>query len=235
MTASTGLPAARMAADGRLRVDWSALLRIAAPLMVTNAIQSILSLTDTWYIGRLSTEAVAAIGAIYWLVTCVVLVLGGVGLAVDIDHCIRPCIKDFLHQWYRLKTIDTKVLHFVVCHLADQTWLTTRAQQIIVMESEQHAIFGGVHIGFDVAIAQIHCSLKRRHGVFWSVTRPAAMGKGDGFGRLHVWMCHDEKLNASSRLRPIFVFQQTLVQLSCWMSWKLLAEINRARALEIGE
>ena len=83
MTASTGLPAARMAADGRLRVDWSALLRIAAPLMVTNAIQSILSLTDTWYIGRLSTEAVAAIGAIYWLVTCVVLVLGGVGLAVQ--------------------------------------------------------------------------------------------------------------------------------------------------------
>ena len=83
MTPPAVLPAARVAADGRLRVDWRALLNIAAPLMVTNAIQSVLSLTDTWYIGRLSTEAVAAIGAIYWLVTCVVLVLGGVGLAVQ--------------------------------------------------------------------------------------------------------------------------------------------------------
>jgi MATE family multidrug resistance protein len=83
MSAPPTLPAARVAADGRLRIDWSALLRIAAPLMVTNAIQSILSLTDTWYIGRLSTEAVAAIGAIYWLITCVVLILGGVGLAVQ--------------------------------------------------------------------------------------------------------------------------------------------------------
>jgi len=83
MNAPPTLPAARVAADGRLRVDWSALLRIAAPLMVTNAIQAILSLTDTWYIGRLSTEAVAAIGAIYWLITAIVFILGGVGLAVQ--------------------------------------------------------------------------------------------------------------------------------------------------------
>jgi len=77
------LPAARLDAAGRRRIDWRALLTIAAPLMITNAIQAVLNLTDVWFIGRLSTDAVAAIGAIYWLMTCVILVLGGVGLATQ--------------------------------------------------------------------------------------------------------------------------------------------------------
>ena len=58
------------------------------------------------------------------------------------------------------------------------------------MESEQHTIFGGVHIGFDVSVAQVHRSLKRWHGVLWSVTRPAAMGKSDGFSGLYVGVGH---------------------------------------------
>ncbi len=77
------LPVARRDGHGRLRVDWRALLALAAPLMVTNAIQAVLNLTDTWFIGRLSADAVAAMGAIYWLMTCVILVLGGVGLATQ--------------------------------------------------------------------------------------------------------------------------------------------------------
>lgn len=77
------LPAARIDAAGRRRIDWRALIAIAAPLMITNAIQAVLNLTDVWFIGRLSTDAVAAIGAIYWLMTCVILVLGGVGLATQ--------------------------------------------------------------------------------------------------------------------------------------------------------
>jgi MATE family multidrug resistance protein len=82
-SAQESLPAARLDAAGRRRIDWRALLTIAAPLMITNAIQAVLNLTDVWFIGRLSTDAVAAIGAIYWLMTCVILVLGGVGLATQ--------------------------------------------------------------------------------------------------------------------------------------------------------
>lgn len=81
--ASSRLPVARRDGAGRLRVDRRALVRIAAPLMVTNAIQALLNLTDTWFIGRLSTDAVAAMGAIYWMMTCAILVLGGVGLATQ--------------------------------------------------------------------------------------------------------------------------------------------------------
>jgi MATE family multidrug resistance protein len=50
--------------------------------MSTNAIQALLNLTDTWFIGHIST-AVAAISAIYWLLSCSILLFGGVGLAVQ--------------------------------------------------------------------------------------------------------------------------------------------------------
>jgi len=79
----SGLPARRMDADGRPHVDMRAIIRLAAPLMLTNAVQSLLNLTDLWFIGRLSTDAVAAMGAIYWILTCAVLLFGGVGLAVQ--------------------------------------------------------------------------------------------------------------------------------------------------------
>jgi len=77
------LPAWRPGRGARGQVDLRVLLQIAMPLMVTNAIQSGLNLTDTWFIGRLSTDAVAAIGAIYWLMTCAILILGGVGLSAQ--------------------------------------------------------------------------------------------------------------------------------------------------------
>lgn len=80
---SPASPARRVDADGRPHVDLRAIVRLAAPLMATNAVQSLLNLTDLWFIGRLSTDAVAAMGAIYWIMTCAVLLFGGVGLAVQ--------------------------------------------------------------------------------------------------------------------------------------------------------
>jgi MATE family multidrug resistance protein len=77
------LPAQRIDAAGRAHVDLRAVLRLAGPLMATNAVQSLLNLTDLWFIGRLSTDAVAAMGSIYWILTCAVLLFGGVGLAVQ--------------------------------------------------------------------------------------------------------------------------------------------------------
>ncbi len=82
MTDASGRPACRLR-HGRPHVDWRAIARFAAPLMATNAIQALLNLTDTWFIGRLSTDALAAMGAIYWVMTCAILVLGGVGFAVQ--------------------------------------------------------------------------------------------------------------------------------------------------------
>ena len=77
------LPAQRLDAAGRPHVRVGEVFRLAAPLMVTNAVQALLNLTDLWFIGRISTDAVAAMGAIYWILTCAILLFGGVGLAVQ--------------------------------------------------------------------------------------------------------------------------------------------------------
>jgi MATE family multidrug resistance protein len=83
MTPVTTLPALRLDAAGKSHVDLRAIARLAAPLMATNAVQALLNLTDLWFIGRLSTDAVAAMGAIYWIMSCAILLFGGVGLAVQ--------------------------------------------------------------------------------------------------------------------------------------------------------
>jgi MATE family multidrug resistance protein len=80
---ASALPALRIDAAGRSHIDLRAVFRLAAPLMATNAVQALLNLTDLWFIGRLSTDAVAAMGAIYWILTCAILLFGGVGLAVQ--------------------------------------------------------------------------------------------------------------------------------------------------------
>jgi hypothetical protein len=97
-----------------------------------------------------------------------------------------------LHQRYGLKTIDAELLDIVIIHLADDAWLTTRAQQIVIMESQKYAIFGGVNVGLYVPISQIHCALKCGHGVLWCITGTASVSKGDGVCGVYKRMGHWE-------------------------------------------
>jgi len=77
------LPAQRIDASGRAQVDLRSVLALALPLFWANAIQTILGLTDIWFAGRLSTQAVAAVGAVHWIGLVVVLILSGVGAVVQ--------------------------------------------------------------------------------------------------------------------------------------------------------
>jgi len=77
------LPAMRRDARGRRAVDLRAIFALAAPLFLNSTIQAVLSLTDTWFIGRLSTAATAAMAATYFLVLVAILLFGGVGMAVQ--------------------------------------------------------------------------------------------------------------------------------------------------------
>jgi MATE family multidrug resistance protein len=77
------LPAQRIDADGRAHVDLRAVLALALPLVANSAVQMVLNLTDVWFIGHISTQALAGVGAVQWLVLVVVMILGGVGLAVQ--------------------------------------------------------------------------------------------------------------------------------------------------------
>ncbi len=77
------VPARRVDAAGKAHVDQRAILALALPLMANSAVQLVLNLTDIWFIGRISTRAVAAVSAVHWLAFVVLLVLSGLGMAVQ--------------------------------------------------------------------------------------------------------------------------------------------------------
>ncbi len=77
------LPGQRVDTHGRMRVDWKFVLALAGPFVANSAVQAVLNLTDTWFVGRISTPALAAIASIHWIVLVCIMLLGGVGLAVQ--------------------------------------------------------------------------------------------------------------------------------------------------------
>ncbi len=64
-------------------LDYRAIAGLALPFMLNSAVQAVLNATDTWFIGRLSPGATAAMGAVYWPVLVCLLLLGGVSLSVQ--------------------------------------------------------------------------------------------------------------------------------------------------------
>lgn len=62
---------------------YRAIGRLAWPLILSGAIEASFSLTDTWFVGRLSTEATAALASVAWLDYCGVLLFGGLAMAVQ--------------------------------------------------------------------------------------------------------------------------------------------------------
>ncbi len=79
----SGLPAQRFDAFGAAQIDWRQVLALAGPLIANSAIQAALNLIDTWFVGRISTTALAGMGAVHWLVIVFIAVLGGVAMAVQ--------------------------------------------------------------------------------------------------------------------------------------------------------
>ena len=77
------LPAQRRDADGRPQIDYRAITALALPLMVNSSLQAVINLTDTWFVGRISTTAMAGMAAIFWLVFFFVMLVGGIGLGVQ--------------------------------------------------------------------------------------------------------------------------------------------------------
>ncbi len=77
------LPAAKVDVWGKRRVDYREILLLALPLFLSSGVQAVLNLTDSWFIGRLSTDAIAAMGALYFLILVLFVLFGGVGMYVQ--------------------------------------------------------------------------------------------------------------------------------------------------------
>src|SRR5215207_6901106 len=80
---SMPLPAQRTDAAGHAQVDYRAIAALAAPLMLNSSLQAVISLTDTWFVGHISTTAMAGMAAVYWVILLFLMLIGGVGLAVQ--------------------------------------------------------------------------------------------------------------------------------------------------------
>ncbi len=68
---------------GATVVDYRAVAMLALPLMLNSSLQAVISLTDTWFVGHISTTAMAGMAAVYWVVLLFLMLVGGVGLAVQ--------------------------------------------------------------------------------------------------------------------------------------------------------
>lgn len=77
------LPAMRHDAGGQRHIDMRAVAALALPLVLNSTVQAVLNLTDTWFIGRLSTTATAAIASVHWLVLLALFLIGGVAMGVQ--------------------------------------------------------------------------------------------------------------------------------------------------------
>ncbi len=77
------LPALRLDAEGGRHIDMRAVAVLALPLVLNSTVQAVLNLTDTWFVGRLSTAATAAIAAIHWLALLAIFLIGGVAMGVQ--------------------------------------------------------------------------------------------------------------------------------------------------------
>src|SRR5512141_3414741 len=75
----TALPAQRRdPVTGAFKVDYRAVVALALPLMANSSLQAVISLTDTWFVGHISTSAMAGMAAVYWVVLLFLMLIGGV-------------------------------------------------------------------------------------------------------------------------------------------------------------
>lgn len=77
------LPAVLYAPNGTRRVDYRAIFALAWPLLINTGIQAVLNLTDTWFLGQVSVDALAAVGGIFFLILVFIVLMGGVGHATQ--------------------------------------------------------------------------------------------------------------------------------------------------------
>ena len=80
---SGALPACAVDRHGQQQVSLRAIVSLAFPLFIHAGLQAVLNLTDTWFVGRISVEAVAGVGSVYWLILGLLLLLTGMGMGVQ--------------------------------------------------------------------------------------------------------------------------------------------------------
>ena len=188
------LPAQRIDAAGRTHVDQRAVLALALPLMANSAVQIVLNLTDMWFMGRISTRALAAVGAVQWLVIAVMLVLGGAGTAVQ-----TLVAQHFGARRYR--------------RAGQAVWtalwaMACTAPLFVLVGAARHLILAP--FGFDSRVEQLASAFwfPRVGGAFLAAAVWAMFGFFNGIGRPRVTLAISIVATVTNALlNPLFIFR----------------------------
>jgi len=188
------LPAQRTDAAGRAHVDQRAVLALALPLMANSAVQIVLNLTDMWFMGRISTKALAAVGAVQWLVVVVVLVLGGAGTAV------QTLVAQFYgaRRYRRASQAVWTALWAMLC----------AAPLFVLLGAARHVVLAP--FGFDPGVEQLAAAFwfPRVGGACVGAALWAMFGFFNGIGRPRVTLLITILTTvANALLNPLFIFQ----------------------------
>src|SRR5437879_4597087 len=193
-SAAGHLPAQRIDAAGRTHVDQRAVLALALPLMANSAVQIVLNLTDMWFMGRISTRALAAVGAVQWLVIAVMLVLGGAGTAVQ-----TLVAQHFGARRYR--------------RAGQAVWtalwaMACTAPLFVLVGAARHLILAP--FGFDSRVEQLASAFwfPRVGGAFLAAAVWAMFGFFNGIGRPRVTLAISIVATVTNALlNPLFIFR----------------------------
>ena len=85
---------------------------------------------------------------------------------------------------------DPRRAHDLPRQLGDVALVVGDPIEDVVVEREQHAVGGHVHVGLDVAVAEADRALERRHRVLGPLARAAAVGERD-----RTWMIEERELH----------------------------------------
>src|SRR5437588_154714 len=193
-SAAGHLPAQRIDVAGRTHVDQRAVLALALPLMANSAVQIVLNLTDMWFMGRISTRALAAVGAVQWLVIAVMLVLGGAGTAVQ-----TLVAQHFGARRYR--------------RAGQAVWtalwaMACTAPLFVLVGAARHLILAP--FGFDSRVEQLASAFwfPRVGGAFLAAAVWAMFGFFNGIGRPRVTLAISIVATVTNALlNPLFIFR----------------------------
>jgi MATE family multidrug resistance protein len=201
-----GLPARRVDAAGLAHVDLRAVFALALPLVANSAVQTILNLTDLWFIGHISTTALAAVGAVSWLVVAVVLLLGGTGMAVQ--TCVAQCYG--AGRFKRAAQATWSGLWGILCV----------APLFVAVAFSSHYILAPFGIGPDIEATATHFWLPRVAGAPLGVAVWGALGFFNGIGRPRTTVAITLIITlANVILNRVFIFDLGLgVAGSAWAS-----------------
>ncbi len=191
--AAARLPAQRFDREGRAHIDLRAVWALALPLMANSAVQVVLNLTDMWFIGHISTAALAAVGAVQWLILGVMFVLGGSSMAVQ-------TLASHAHGARRFR------------RAAQATWTALWVTLCIVPVCILLGMAGRIILtpcGFAPRIAQLaeQFWLPRIGGASIAVAAWAMMGFFNGIGRTRVsFMVAAAAAIANAIFNDLFIF-----------------------------